>query len=192
MLQRSALLLVAILCYSGRGIETPEPKTYDVPEAYSVYAAVLGAEHPGNDLVIADTTVPFNQCTDPQPDDKVNAAIKSYRTANQQSWRLQGLKPPYKLISQQEINKLRQRDPKGGFAWRYSGGIEVAHVSAVGFSPDGTIAFMEMDLQCGGLCGSGGPHILKKQKGKWSKYEPPFLKNADGSLSSAVYCSWNY
>jgi hypothetical protein len=51
---------------------------------------------------------------------------------------------------------------------------------------------MEMDLQCGGLCGSGGPHILKKQEGKWSEYEPPLLKNADGSMSFAVFCHWIY
>jgi hypothetical protein len=81
MLQRWTLLLIAILSYSGRGNEKPEPKTYNVPEAYAVYAAVLAAEHPENSLLIADTTVPFNQCANPHPDDKVNAAIKSYKKA---------------------------------------------------------------------------------------------------------------
>src|SRR5262245_46107727 len=135
MLQRSTLLLIAILCYPGRGTEKAEPKIYDVSEAYAVYAAVLAAEHPENSLLIADTTVPFNQCADPHRDDKVNAAIKSYRKANQQPWRLHGLESRYRIVSQQELDNLQQPDPKGGFAWRYASGIWVAHLSAVGFSP---------------------------------------------------------
>ena len=34
-------------------------------EAYNVYSAILDMEKPKGELLIADTTVPFNQCLDP-------------------------------------------------------------------------------------------------------------------------------
>lgn len=195
---RYAVLLLAPLLLLGQSSNQAEVKPYEDSEAYNVYSAVLALENPKGDLLIVDTTVPFTHCLEPRSDQVVDAAIEDYRKANKSKWRLGyhlGLERSYTLVSQDEAGDLLQSPPKRG-AWRFSAFGGIHHFSAVGFSPDKTIAFVEMDVVCGGLCGHGGPFILQKKKGKWVQYvpNPPMTQNPDGTRaqSGPTICSWFY
>lgn len=189
-----ALLLIAV-SLSPQSAKEPVPRLYDVQEAYDVYAAVLALDHAKGDLLIGDTTVPFNRCLESRSDKLADAAIENYKKANENTWQLQrklNLKSTYKLLSAREIEDLRKPDPQGGFNWHFRRGAGVYHFSAVGFSADETIAFVEMDFGCGGMCGHGNPYILRKKNGKWKQYDPPVVTNPDDTYNFPASCSWYY
>jgi len=187
-------LFFAFVAFAQSGKER-EPKPYDIQEAYDVYAAALAMDDVKGKLLIADTTVPFNECLDPRSDKLADAAIDDYKETNKARWRLLpkfGLKRNYQLLSSEDIKRLQRSDPKGGFFWYFPPGVKLIHFSAVGFNADRTIAFVEMDVQCGGLCGHGSPFLLQKRKGKWGEYSPPWVENPDGTIQGITSCSWNY
>jgi hypothetical protein len=181
---------------------------YEDSEAPKVYAAVLALEHPDGALLIADTTVPFNSCLEPRHDKAVDSAISDYKKANRNVFRLNqslNLGREYKLLSAKEIKAMEQPDPEGGFFWRFPEGTAIVHLSAVGFNASRTIAFVNVDSQCGGLCGHGQPYVLEKRDGQWQKYDESrnwkfgkLKKNKDGTFSGtmrgpvATTCGWNY
>lgn len=195
---RYAALLLAPILLLGQSANQAKVKPYEDGEAYSVYSAVLAMESSKGDLLIGDTTVPFSHCLEPHSDPVVDAAIEDYRKANKSKWRLGyhlGLERSYTLVSQDEASDLLQ-SPPGPSARHFSAFGGVHHFSAVGFNPDKTVAFVEMDVVCGGLCGHGGPFILQKQKGKWLQYLPhqSGIQNPDGTRtqSGPTICSWFY
>jgi len=176
-------------------------KPYDVPEAYEVYAAALALDHVEGDedreLLILNTTAPSNQCLDTHGDKAVASAIEDYKKANSVKWLLERrlrLARTYKLISAEEIDALKIPDRNGGFFWHFPENIRIRSLSAVGFNNDKTLAFVEMDFECGGLCGHGRSFILQKQKGKWIEYSPPPIENPDGSwtFQGTGSCGWGY
>lgn len=188
------LLLLAFAVSAQSGKER-EPRPYDVQEAYEVYTAALAMDHLKGKLLIADTTVPFNECLDSRSDKPADAAIGDYKEANRTRWRLQRkftLNRNYELLSNEEIERLRRPDPKDGFFWYFPRGVEIVHLSAVGFTADKTIAFVEMGVICGGLCGHGSPFLLQKRNGRWREYSPPWVENPDGTFQTITICSWNY
>jgi hypothetical protein len=164
-----------------------------------VYASALTLDHVEGDesreLIIADTTVPFDHCLESRSDKEVDAAIKDYKKANRFKWLLERklkLGRTYKLLSIAEIEKLQIPDPQGGFFWRFPEAVTIRSLSAVGFNADKTVAVVEMDFECGGQCGHGGPFILQKQKGKWIRYSPPAVRTPDGSWTLPGSCGWSY
>jgi hypothetical protein len=195
------LLLLAFAVFAQSGKER-EPQPYDAQEAYEVYAAALAMDHLKGKLLIADTTVPFNECLDSRSDKPADAAIGDYKQANKTRWRLQrkfALKRNYQLISSEEVKRLQRPDPKGGLFWYFPRGVQVIHFSAVGFNADRTNAFVERDVVCGDLCGHGSPFLLQKRNGKWREYSPPWVENPDGTaqgttitVQGMTICSWNY
>jgi hypothetical protein len=191
--QFSSLFLVAALVL---GQSTPEPtaKPYDDPVAYEVYAAALRLDHAEGQLVISNTTVAFGHCLESRSDKRVDGAIKDYKSKNKIAWKLQPqLKGDgYKLLSRDEIEHLVQKDPKDNFFWSFPAGTQVIDFSAVGFSAEKTIAFVEMDVRCGGLCGHGSPYILQKKNGNWEEYRVPATRSPDGSYHLMSTCSWAY
>jgi hypothetical protein len=196
MSRYSLLLLFVPLVLCSQSTIQDEIKPYEDGEAYSVYSAVLEQEKAKNDFVIGDTTVPFNGCLDSRSDKPVDAAIEDYKKMNRSRWGLGyhfALKGPYKLVSRKEADELLQPDKRTG-TWHFSASDGIRHFSAVGFSADKSIAFVEMDVACGGLCGHGGPFILQRKKGKWVEYVRPAIQNADGSwtLPGASVCGWFY
>jgi len=208
MLQYALALFVAFTL-AAQSTKEPPAKAYDVPEAYEVYAAVLALDPPKGDLLIAESTVPFNSCQDAHSDKSVASAIADYKRTNKDSWLLQkkfDRGRNYKLLSQKEISDLKQPDPKGGFFWYFPDETEITHLSAVGFNANKTVAFVEMDVQCGGLCGRGTSYALEKRDGKWQEWKDHRTakvtkrkKNPDGSWTVALsggpyigYCGWNY
>ena len=196
-MSRYSLFLVFVpLLLCSQSTNHDEIKPYEDGEAYNVYSAVLEKKKTKSDLVIGDTTVPFNSCLDPHSDKLVDAAIEDYKKMNQKRWGLGhhfALNSAYKLVSRKEADELLQPDKRTG-AWHFSASDGIHHFSAVGFSADKTVAFVEMGVSCGGLCGHGGPFILQKKKGKWVEYVRPAIQNADGSwsLPGASVCGWFY
>lgn len=196
MLPCAAFLLLVPVLLCSQSTNRDETKSYEDGEVYSVYSAVLAMEKTKSDLVIGDTTVSFNSCLASRSDALVDAAIEDYRKANQSRWRLGyhfETKRPYKLMSKKEADELLEPDKKTG-AWHLSPFNGIHHFSAVGFNADRTIAFVEMDVDCGRLCGHGSPFILQKQKGKWIRYFRPAIENPDGTITipEATICGWSY
>lgn len=189
-------LLFLPLMFLGQNTNREDIKPYDDGEVYNVYSAVLGLEKSDSELLIADTTVPFSNCLDPRSDKLVDAAIDDYKRINRSRWRLGyhfEIKQPYKLLSAKEADALLQPDKRTG-AWPLSPSDGIHHFSAVGFSTDKSIVFVEMDVACGGLCGHGNPFILQKKKGKWIRYSPASIQNPDGTITmpGASSCGWYY
>jgi hypothetical protein len=194
MTWRFVSLLFCAFAVFAQSANEPEPKPYDLQDAYDVYAAALVLDHSKGKLLIADTTSSFNQCLDSHSDKAADSAITDYKKRNNARWRLQRkfeLKRDYQLLSSKEVEKLRQPDPKGGFFWYFPPGVEIIHFSAVGFNADRTIAFVEMDVVCGGVCGHGSPFLLQKRNSKWSEYSPSWDGNPD-KFPVISTCSWNY
>jgi hypothetical protein len=176
-------------------------KPYEVPEAYEVYAAALSLDHVEGDedreLLILNTTAPFNHCLDANDDKAVALAIEDYKKANSVKWLLERrlrLPRTYTFVTSAEIEALKIRDRNSGFFWRFPGNVQIRSLSAVGFNQDKTLAFLEMDFECGGLCGHGRSFTLQKQKGKWTTYSPPPVENPDGSraFQGPSSCFWAY
>lgn len=204
----SLACLICSLVFSSSTANQGQIKPYDVPEAYAVYSAVLALEHSEGELLIADTTVPFNHCLEHRSDKAVDSVITDYKKVNRTLWRLLGnvsLGQNYKMLSVGEIHALQQPDPKKGFFWYFPEGTAVIHFSAVGFNAARTIAFVELDFQCGGLCGHGRPYVLEKREGQWQEYDESrnwkfgkLKKNKDGTFTGTMsgpgisVCSWNY
>jgi hypothetical protein len=171
-------------------------KPYEDSEAYNVYAAVLALKRAKGEVLIADTTVAFNDCMETRSDEPVDAAIENYKKINQVRWRLgyhfesTGL---YKLLTAEEAKALLPPHKSTG-EWPLSPEHGIHRFSAVGFNSDKTIAFVETDVICGTLCGHGSPYILQKKKGKWVEYSPPTTENPDGTITmhSQSICGWYY
>ncbi|HWF06801.1 MAG TPA: hypothetical protein VHA06_24135 [Candidatus Angelobacter sp.] len=206
VLRNLGLLFMAIVV-SAQSAPESIPKPYDVQEAYKVYAAALALDHAKGELLIGDTTLPFKDCLDSHSDELVDAAIADYKRVNESIWQLQRifkLKSAYKLLSPKEIKDLQKPDPIG-FNWTLTHGKGIRRFSAVGFNSDKTIAFVEADFICGGMCGHGQSYVLQKRNGRWQKYLPDIQldkadckEDKDGALLCTVkgpiftYCSWNY
>jgi hypothetical protein len=191
-----ALFLTPLFLYlqiSGHG----EFRPYETAEAYAVYSAILAQENPEGELLIGDTTLLFGHCLNSHGDRHVDSAIEDYKKMNQNRLRLRPhfkWKRSYKLLSAEEQNSLRSSS--GDFNWAFPNGVKIHHFSAVGFSPDKTIAFVEKDVSCGGMCGSGRPYIMQKVRGKWKPYQqrPTMTSNPDGSRHVHGFgsCNWAY
>ena len=191
---RYMLALLSLFSLSSQNVNKEEIKTYEDGEVYNVYSAVVALEKTKGDLLIGDITVPFSICLEPNSDKRANAAIEDYKKVNKTRWRLGHhfeMSRPYKLLSEKEADEFLQPDKRTG-EWRLTPESGIHHFSAVGFSVDRTIAFLEMDLSCGGLCGHGRPYLLQKKNGRWTEYDPVPAKNGDGTYVFGSFCSWNY
>jgi len=58
-------------------------------------------------------------------------------------------------------------------AERVPGSGGYVEMSAVGFNSDKTLALLYAGHSCGGLCGGGTYHLLKKADGKWTEINWP-------------------
>lgn len=186
----SAILAILATAISGQKT-TPLP--YDDAEAYAVYSAVLFKEWPVREakakaLVIQLETTGFKsfgtgdigECLIPPKGEEsiYEPVFNSYRDANKEP---RVLLPkfttaiPYRLVAKADFDAFFAKDGIGGgweeFYKKYpnSGGIN--HMSAVGFNSDRTIAIVYVGHSCGGLCGGGTYHVLKKSDGRWAEIE---------------------
>jgi hypothetical protein len=94
------------------------------------------------------------------------AAMVDYRRKNEVSVRLEhrlNLRVTYELASVTVVDPNEK--PKFAAAHGADGLLEL---SAVGFSPDMTLAIVYVGFDCP-LCGRWGLHILKKTDGRWKQ-----------------------
>ena len=164
---------------------------YDDAEAYAVYSVVLQAEWPARvakakRLVIQIETedYPFigdEGCLQPAEGDeaKYGPILAAYREINKKAKMLQRKFAPafrYALVSKASIHNyfaIAGVDGWREFYRKYPDSGGYITMSAVGFNADKTIAIVYMGHSCGGLCGGGTYHFLRKAEGKWSEFQWP-------------------
>lgn len=157
-------------------------KSYDDPEAYAVYAALLSSPNSAKkavDLaVMAQRTLVFDNCYEPdnQWREKLSPVVENYKQINQTRWDLvdNSIHFLHKLISADEMHALFSKGPDHGWKkfHRQYPRKALLSVSAVGFNPDRTLAMVATESDCGSLCGSGGISFLRKVDGDWQEFEP--------------------
>ena len=161
---------------------------YDDPEAYAVLSAILEDEWPvrvakAQSLVIQVETTDYpdfgmerNACLAPPKGEEhiYEPVIAAYREINKKIWRIQrrfSTQIPYELVSKTSIAGIFAK--KGIEGWKdfyakYPDSGGSISMSAVAFNADKTVAIAYMGHSCGGLCGGGTYHIMRKTDGKWS------------------------
>ena len=161
------------------------------PEAYAVYASLLGAEvaDTGQEVrrvVIQRETVTNTECTisggaletdwKPVVDDFriQNAGIRFVLPDRD-------LRLPYLVVTRKEIRSSFVKGPAGwpDFYKRYPGSAGYVEVSAVGFNRPRTRAMVYMAHHCGGLCGGGSYHLLEKVNGAWREAKVPGVSSCE-------------
>jgi len=186
------LLTICTLVITLSGIRVADGQTeqsaYTDAEAYAVYSVMLSPERPvsaakARILVIETETVDYPKYSDddskclasPKGEESIyDPVIAAYRAANKTASLLQpkfDLPVPYKLVSTSWIEGLFAKNGGGWkeFYAKYPNSGGLISMSAVGFNADKTIALVYMGYSCGGLCGSGGFHVLKKINGSWAE-----------------------
>jgi len=163
------------------------------PEAYAVYSVVFTPE-PSNKpakhrrLIISSTTTDYpsygdnpDACLKPDPANEASLQplIKAYHEANKTpSLLLREFSLPneYEIVPSETI--LGFFKGKGSGSWtafykRFPNTGGYVFMSAVGFNADHTLALMYAGHACGGLCGGGAYHFLKKVDGRWTEINWP-------------------
>ena len=192
-----SLLLMGLSIVSGA--QTP-PAAYDDADAYAVYAAIIVDDWPvkvakARKLVIETETKdnPFfyerngHVCLKPAAGEEttLEPLIEAYEKANKQTLSLQRkfvLPLEYELVPRENITALFKTKGIGGwkdFYDKYPNSGGSIHMSAVGFNADKKLALVYMGHSCGGLCGGGSYHLMKKLADKW--FEIPW---------NGISCNW--
>ena len=163
------------------------------PDAYAVYSVVFTPEpdeKPAKQrrLIIRAGTSDYprysnepDECL--KPDDanetRLRPLINAYRDANKSMSVLQrkfSLPFEYELVPSDVIDGFFKTKGPGGWAdfyKRFPGSGGYVEMSAVGFNSDKTLALLYAGHSCGGLCGGGAYHLLKKVDGKWTEINWP-------------------
>jgi len=185
----SLFIVLTLILLSSTVVGQTASKTYDDPEAYAVFSSILEKEWPvraakARRLVIqAETTdypdFGFERCLAPAKGEEqiYEPVIAAYREVNKKTWLLQrkfSAQVPYELVPKAWIAEIFAK--KGIEGWKdfyskYPDSGGSISMSAVGFNKDKTLAIVYMGHSCGGLCGGGAYHILRKTDGKWSEVD---------------------
>ena len=196
---RSVYLTVLILigiASAGRS-QTP-PKVEDA-DAYAVYTVVFTPEpsekprKPRRVVIRAGTSDyprfsdDTDECLKPDPANEASLRplINNYREVNKRASILQrqfSFPFEYELVPSETIDSFfKSKGPGGwtGFYKRFPNSGGYVEMSAVGFNSDKTLALMYAGHSCGGLCGGGAYHLLKKVDGKWTEINWP-----------GISCTW--
>jgi len=170
-------LLFSVFILSTQAATGPAAKSYDVPDAYYIYATVIAQDVPQGEVLIADTTVPFHGCLHSRADDAIDSAIEDYKKTNRKKWHLEQRLDPtfYKLLSAKKIASLRKPGPTGKITWQLPDGTFLYRFSAVGFSADKTVAFLQIEVICGPRCIGGRNVVLRKGGAHWFPFFDPAL-----------------
>jgi len=175
-------LISSLLLYQSGAVSADnQPKPYEGAEAYEVYSAILPTERPwrvdnAKSLVIQSETKGYEMCLRPdeQSEKIIGSAISEYVKLNEKNWLLKrglSIEKPYELISYDELSSALKQGWWEDFYKRYPNSGGWIELSAVGFNADKTVAVVYMGHYCGGLCGGGGFHVLRKKAGKWAPLE---------------------
>jgi hypothetical protein len=196
------LVLTALVVVSMRS-ETNQSRKPSVPyediDAYEVYSTVLSRAGEWQDskslLILQDIPPKEWPIGSPQGalqgdaefTKRFDGIFKSFEQANRERSLLQyhfAVRKPYQIVSTSELDAAFNRpapnaikDGWEGFRQSFPDSKGYLILSAVGFSPDKTIALVYVDYRCGGLCGSSRYYILEKHDGHWVRSTPKGLKS---------------
>src|SRR5262249_36062391 len=144
---------------------------------YEVYSSILPSVWPwrvenAKTLVIHSETRAYTMCLRPDPESQqvIWQAISEYIKLNEKTSPIQrnfNIEKPYGLISTDELNRMSGYPGWEQFYKQHPNSGGRIELSAVGFNADKTVAVVYMGHHCGGFCGGGGFHILRKRDGKW-------------------------
>jgi hypothetical protein len=179
------LLISSYMISTAQTIAT----SYDDPDAYAVYDAIVVNEWPvriakAGKLVIQAETSDYPAiggnngiCLTPAVGEEstLGPLIEAYAEANKRTSLLRrkfDLPYGYEIVPQETIAAIfKEKGPAGwkDFYKKYPNSGGSIELSAVGFNSDKTLALVYVGHSCGGLCGGGTYHLLKKTDGKWSE-----------------------
>lgn len=172
------------------GSRAQKPPVYNDSDAYTVYAVIIADEWPvqvakARRLVIQSETEDYppiggekrQLCLKPAAGEEATLGplIKAYEEANRQTQLLQRkleLSYEYELVPRETIRALFKGNGLEGwkdFYAKYPNSGGDIQLSAVGFNSDKTLALVYVGHSCGGLCGGGSYHLLKRTDDKWSE-----------------------
>lgn len=84
------------------------------------------------------------------------------------------LSVPVELVSEAEIRALQRSINQGEWDSQYNalrrhlpGSPGLVSLSRVGFSPEGDLALVHVNLRCGSRCGEGSWVLLRRRDGEW-------------------------
>ena len=181
-MSKSTLLSVVLVLLSPIGLFAQSaPETYQVPEAYEIYATLLPQQWPATaahakKMIIRAETASYEMCLKPEGESIkiVGPAIANFLEVNKKTWLLEKTIPmdqPYEFVFNSELDAIFANGIGGwkAFYEKYPGSGGYNEVSAVGFNADKTVAIVYVAHSCGGLCGGGSFHVLEKKDGKWQQ-----------------------
>ena len=181
MLKAAAFLLV-FASLLAQSVRSPGTATQmDDVDAYQVYSTVLPSEWPikvahTKELIVLNETRTFQMCLRPDAasDVRIQSAINNYVKVNEKPWLLQPrliLETAHRFVSTEELERAIGQAQWDRFREQYPDSKGWVDLSAVGFSPDKTVAVVYVGHHCGQLCGGGNFHVLEKREGKWVPLE---------------------
>jgi hypothetical protein len=184
MRQRFALLffvplILAFMCQPAAVQSIAVQPVAEDPEAYTVISALLPGE--GQFLVLRQQTTFWEKKTSKDLGIRGDAKFRKewgkvmddFVRKNRSPRLLDdkiALERSYKIVSDSELDAIfehRDADGWNAFYKKYPRSFGIWSVSAVGFNADKTKALVELNRNCGLLCGGGGPHFLEKRDGRW-------------------------
>jgi len=191
------LALVLLILGSQVSFGQSAATAYDISEAYSVYAALLEKKDTRKLVIQTETedyptfgSIKKYECLEsPKGEESIyDPIIADYKKINEKTWLLQRKFPAsvsYELVPKSAyISFFEQHELEVGwknFYKKYPGSDGITKLSAVGFNAKKTIAIVYLGNQCGGLCGGGVYHVLRKNDGKWSL--------SDATVAGCVWAS---
>jgi hypothetical protein len=152
-------------------------KPYDDPDAYAIYAILL-AHNKDSSFVMKAETESYGKVTPEGPGikgdrrfhkvwgDALNDYAKRYFSPSL-LMRSISISTPYELVSTEKVQAIFESGGWEEFYKSYPLSRGMYWFSAVGFGRHKTHAIVQMNYQCGGLCGKGEPHFFEKKDGKW-------------------------
>ena len=164
-------------------VNKTNPESYDDPEAYAVYAAVLPMiwnwelHEPKSLIFQKETEFSATESADSLciKGDKEfystwGSTLKAYLTANQLPRHLLRKFPvdkAYILVPERELNELIRKSHWQDFYRRYPEARSYVSMSSVGFNAQKNKALLTMTYNCGMLCMEGTYYLMEKQNGRW-------------------------
>jgi len=101
------------------------------------------------------------------------ATVDAYRAANAQQASLRPVlqsMTDYELVDSEQLDSMFKRNGGGWPAYykQHPASQGILTFSRVGFSADGTQAFLYLSNRCGDLCGGGFYVVMEKRSGRWA------------------------
>jgi hypothetical protein len=97
-------------------------------------------------------------------------ALRSYERHSLEGIARLRLRMPVLLLSRSHLASLPREDPDkywSEFYQRFPGTNGLTSVSAIGYSGDGNLGVLMVDVGCGSLCGNGYIVVVRRERGEW-------------------------